>query len=51
MNSTGAGEGYAALCRLCADPDERVESLRELQPPEGTVDRQRAVFAALANEA
>ena len=51
MSSTDVGEGYAALCRLCADPDERADALRALQPPAGAVERQRTVFAALANEA
>ena len=51
MSGAASGEAYQTLCRLCEEPDDRVAALRSLRPEDGTVERQRAVFAALANEA
>lgn len=51
MSSAGSDEQYETIGRLCEAPDERVAALRELQPEGATVERQHAVFAALANEA
>ena len=51
MSGASVDEAYQTLCRLCEEPDDRVATLRALRPEDGTVERQRAVFAALANEA
>lgn len=49
--SDSSPEGaYDALDRLCDDPDERVADLQDLEPTEGEVAGQAAVFKALANE-
>jgi len=51
MSGASVDDAYQTLCRLCEEPDDRVATLRALRPEDGTVERQRAVFAALANEA
>lgn len=47
---TGASECNETLARLYDDPDERAVTLRKRRPDAVTVERRRAVFAALANE-
>ncbi|HKJ59481.1 MAG TPA: metalloregulator ArsR/SmtB family transcription factor, partial [Halobacteriales archaeon] len=49
MSRTESDGAYDALCRLCEEPDDRAAALRSLQPEADAVERQRAVFAALAN--
>ena len=46
----GASECGETLARLYDDPDERAVALRGLRSDSATVERQRTVFAALANE-
>lgn len=45
-----ATECNETLARLYDDPDERAVALRKLRPDADAIERQRAVFAALANE-
>ena len=50
MSGTTSDDRRETLSRICADPDERAERLRDLQPEPETLERQRAVFGGLCNE-
>jgi len=40
---------YDALCRLCDDPDARIDALRDARPADEAVAGQETVFKALGN--